>query len=169
LNLRLISRLALSIQGQPVKPCRATPPMASRCGLFGLELPCSRRIDRLLRRGHGVIYSLHDCQLQLGGPVGWAVRRGLPVRLPAGLSTSLAGPSYGVCSSPYVLPDSYLCPGHTFLARCFSWVAAWFGVLAIWRVRQLSRGCVDDGLACSDPMGTSWWSRLIVKERASLA
>ncbi len=152
-----------------MKPCRATPPMASRCGLFGLELPCSRRLYRLRHRGHGVRYSLHDCQLQLGGLLGRAVRRGLPVRLPTGLTGALAGSSYGVCSAPCVLPDSYLCPGHTFRDRCSSQVAAWFGVLAMWRVRQLSRGCVGDGLAFSDPVGTSQWSRLVFKERRGAA
>jgi hypothetical protein len=42
---------------------------------------------------------------------------------------------------------------------------AWCGVLAMWRARQLSRGCVGDGLAFSYPLGTSRWSRLVFKER----
>jgi len=69
--------------------------MASPDLLSGLELPWSPRLDRPGRGGHGVRYSLHDCQLQLGGLLGRAARRGLPVRIPAGLVTSLAGASYG--------------------------------------------------------------------------
>lgn len=69
--------------------------MASPDLLSGLELPWSPRFDRPWRGGHGVMYSLHDCQLQLGGLLGRAARRGWPVRFPAGLATSLADSSYG--------------------------------------------------------------------------
>lgn len=116
-----------------MKSVRALPPMALRAWLFGLELPCSRRLSRLRRHGLGDLCSLHDSQLQLGGPVGWAVRRGLPVRVPAGLATSLPGSSYGVWSSPRASPDSYLCPGHTFRERCSSQVAC-----MVWRSRDVA-------------------------------
>jgi hypothetical protein len=72
--------------------------------LCGLELPWSRRLYRLRLRGHGAMCSLHDCQLQLGGLLGRAVRRGLPVRVPAGLSDALAVSSSVVFSSPCAAP-----------------------------------------------------------------
>ena len=168
--LRLISRLALTIEGQPVKPGSATPPMASRFRVFGLELPCSPRVDRLRRCGRGVICSQHDCRLQLGGPV-------------------CVGQSVVGCRSVFrlglllhwLVPPVVFVPLHAhrrihisgrvthFVFGVLPGWLAWFGVLAIWRVRQLSRGCVGDDLACPDPLGTSRWSRLFFKERRGAA
>ncbi len=144
--------------------CLAADGLAGR--VFGLELPCSLRVDRPQRRGHGVRCSLHDCQLQLGGLLGRAARRGLPVRVPAGLATSSVIPSCGVWSAPCCAP------GFPTSACCSCWLRirwlAWFGVLPMRGVRQLSRGCVVDDLACPDPgdgLGASRWSRRVVKER----
>lgn len=73
-----------------------------------------------------------------------------------------------VCSAPCSSP------GFPTSARCRYWRhigwLAWFGVLAIWRVRQLSRGCVGDGLASRHrPEPVRRWVRLVVKERGSVA
>lgn len=146
-----------------MKSVRALPPMALRAWLFGLELPCSRRLSRLWRCGHGDRCSLHDSQLQLGGPVG------------VGSPSWVAGPCSG-WSDYFIAWFLLWClflsmPGAGYPHHCLLQLLATHQVAcmvcrpSMSEVRQLSRGCVGDDLASSDPWGTSRWSRLVFKER----
>lgn len=88
----------------------------------------------------------------------------LPARSPAGLPTAWAG------SSSVFVPRHALVPGLPTSPRRRYWRhvgwLAWLGVLAIWRVRQLSRGCMGDGLAFPHRrLPVRRWIRLVLKER----